>query len=55
MPVLNVSGLGKVDSRICIVLEWTPQEAILIVLQDDWIDLLCCSVSTSTSQGNMGD
>ena len=25
---MYVSGLGKVDNRICIVLEWTPEEAI---------------------------
>ena len=30
---MYVSGLGKVDNRICMVLEWSR------------IDLLCCSVS----------
>ena len=27
---MYVSGLGKVDNRICIVLEWTPEEASLL-------------------------
>ena len=29
---MYVSGLGKVDNRICIVLEWTPEEASLLLL-----------------------
>ena len=29
-PVTYVSGLGKVDNRICMVLEWTPEEASLL-------------------------
>ena len=37
-----VSGLGKVDNRICIVLEWTPEEASL--LQDRPSLAACCSV-----------
>ena len=27
---MYVSGLGKVDNRICIVLEWTPEEVSLL-------------------------
>ena len=50
---MYISGLGKVDNRICIVLEWTPEEASL--LQDRPSLAVCCSVMQSTSQGNMGD
>ena len=45
---MYVSGLGKLDNRICIVLEWTPEEASL--LQDR-----PSLQRQSTSQGNMGD
>ena len=41
MPVLTyVSGLGKVDNRICIVLEWTPEEASLLQDRPSELDIL---------------
>ena len=46
---MYVSGLGKVDNRICMVLEWTPEEASLL---QDRPSLPQCQ---STSQRNMGD
>ena len=50
--VTYVSGLGKVDNRICMVLDWTlgrPEEARLL---QDRSSLL---QRQSASQGNMGD
>ena len=45
---MYVSGLGKVDNRICIVLE-CPEEASLLQDQPSLLQ------RQSTSQGNMGD
>ena len=46
---MGVPGLGKVDNMICMVLEWTPEEASLL---QDRPSLL---QHQSTSQGNMRD
>ena len=46
---MYVSGLGKVDNRICMVLEWTPEEASLLQNRPSLLQ------HQSTYQGNMGD
>ena len=48
---MYVSGLGKVDNRICMVLEWIMDPRSACLLQDRSSLLQ----HQSTSQGNMGD
>ena len=45
-----ISGLMKVDNRICMVLEWTPEETSL--LQDRPFSAAASSVYISRSMGD---
>ena len=57
---MYVSGLGKVDNRICIVREWTPEEASLLQdrpfllqlsrEQDTRLDTCACIIHTINLQ-----